>query len=194
MTMVAQNNPMYRYRVDDADAIVYVDDWWLAFAKENGMAELNEASVIGHKIWEFISGEPTQSLYMELHRFVRASGNPITVPFRCDSPTLQRYMQVTISKQSQGCILYESVLLRTQIQSHISLLDAKQARSEDSLTMCSFCKRSLLEPSGWLELENISLRLRMFDQQTVPELHYTVCPACSNQVEGQRQRLPLDVT
>jgi hypothetical protein len=48
------------------------------------------------------------------------------------------------------------------------------------LTMCSFCKRSLIEPSGWLEMEDISLRLKMDDQPSVPELRYTVCPDCSS--------------
>jgi hypothetical protein len=174
---------MYRYLLDDEDSIVWVDGWWLAFAKENGAPELNETSVVGHAIWEFITGEPTKRLYEELHERVRNSGTPITVPFRCDSPTLQRHMQVTIHRDGNRRLLYESRLLRVQPQPRVRMLDMHERRSNESLTMCSCCKRSLLEPSDWLDLQNISLRLRMFDEQTVPELQYTVCPDCERLVK-----------
>ncbi len=181
--MVLSVRPMYRYLLDDENSIIWVDDWWLAFANENGAPELNETSVIGHTIWEFIAGEPTRRLYEELHERVRNSGTPITVPFRCDSPTLQRHMQVTIHRDGKRRLLYESRLLRVEPQPRVRMLDMHEPRSNESLTMCSCCKRSLLEPSGWLDLQNISLRLRMFEQQTVPELRYTICPDCESQFE-----------
>jgi hypothetical protein len=174
---------MYRYLLDDENNIVWVDDWWLAFANENGAPELNETSVVGHQIWEFIAGEPTRQLYEELHERVRNSGTPITVPFRCDSPTLQRHMQVTIHSDGNRRLLYESRLLRAEPQRRVKILDMHERRSSESLTMCSCCKRSLLEPSDWLDLQNISLRLRMFEQQTVPELRYTICPDCESQLK-----------
>jgi hypothetical protein len=170
----------YQYELDNDDKIIEVDGWWLAFAQENGIPELTASMVVGHSIWEFIAGEPTQSLYRVLHDRVRATGRPISVPFRCDSPTLQRYMQLTIHTEPQGHLLYESTLIRTQPQRYMRLLSPQFPRSSESLTMCSFCKRSLIEPSDWLDLENISLKLRLFDQQTVPELRYTVCPQCAN--------------
>jgi hypothetical protein len=170
----------YQYELDNDDKIIGVDRWWLAFAHENGMPELTESMIVGRVLWEFIAGKPTQSLYRVLHDRVRATGRPINVPFRCDSPTLQRYMQLTISMEPQGHLLYESTLIRTQSQRHMRLLSPQFPRSSQSLTMCSFCKRALIEPSDWLDLENISLKLRLFEQQTVPELRYTVCPQCSD--------------
>ncbi len=186
-TMVAQAQPTYRYCLDEADTIVSVDHWWLAFAQENNAAGLSETSVVGQVLWEFISDEPTRALYKEINDHVRSSGNPVTVPFRCDSPTLQRYMQLTISDQGDGRLLYESVLLRALPQRRLALLDPKQKRSNDFLTMCSFCKRSLIEPSGWLDMENIALKLRMYEAQAVPELRYTVCPECAGQIQNDRQ-------
>jgi hypothetical protein len=177
--MVAPLNPTYRYVVDDADLIAEVDQWWLAFARENGTTELNADSVIGRSIWDFIAGEPTRALYRELHQYVRQTGHAVTVPFRCDSPTLQRYMQLTILRREAGGLQYESELLRVKAQRRMDTLDSCRKRSNAVLTMCSCCKRSLLEPAGWLDLEDISLRLRLFDQQTVPNLRYTVCPQCA---------------
>jgi hypothetical protein len=93
-------------------------------------------------------------------------------------------MHLTIRRQSGGHLLYESTLIRAVPRHHVGLLDHSQNRSEAFLTMCSFCKRTLIEPSGWLEMEDISLNLRMYDQQTVPELRYTVCPRCKGRVDA----------
>lgn len=190
--MVASSNPTYQYRLDEADVIVWVDRWWLAFAKENGAAELDEPAVLGHSIWDFVTGEATQTLYRELHAYVRSTGNPIAVPFRCDSPLLQRYMQLTITRRGAGDLHYESTLLRAVPQRRLRLLDSDRDKSTACLTMCSCCKRSLLEPSGWLDLEHISLRLRLFDEQTVPEVRYTICPQCAQLAEASclPNRLP----
>jgi hypothetical protein len=182
--MITNVQPVYRYRVDETDVIDFVDRWWLAFARENNAVELNEPAVVGRKLWDFISDEPTQELYREIHVRVRTLGNPIAIPFRCDSPTLQRFMQLTISRQDEGHLMYESKLIQTKVQHRLAVLDPKKERAESVLTMCSFCKRSLIEPSGWLELENISLKLRMYEQQKVPALLYTVCPDCSNQFQN----------
>jgi hypothetical protein len=176
--MVAPVQQIYRYSVDAADVIDFVDRWWLAFATENGGAGLEEASVVGHTIWEFIADAPSRKLYREIHEHVRKTGRAIEVPFRCDSPALRRYMQLTIRRQGQGRLLYESRVIRTAPQRCLAVLDRSTKRSSSFLTMCSFCKRSLIEPSGWLEMEDIALRLKMDDQATVPELRYTVCPEC----------------
>ncbi len=189
-TVVAPSGPIYQYRVDESDAIIWVDQWWLAFANENGATDLIEANVLGRSIYDFIGGEPTKTLYRELHQYVRSSGKSVTVPFRCDSPSLQRFMQVSIHRQGADELLYQSMLLRVESQPFVRLLDSEQARSAAFLTMCSCCKRSMLEPSGWVDLENISLRLRLFDQQAVPALRYTVCPDCEKQVGDQRQTHP----
>ncbi len=185
--METQVQPVYRYCLDEANVIVCVDHWWLAFAQENNAAGLNENTVVGRALWDFIADEPTRMLYQEINDHVRASGNPIKVPFRCDSPTLQRYMQLTISKQANGKLLYESALLRAVPQRRLAVLDSQQKRSNAFLTMCSFCKRTLIEPSGWLAMEDISLNLRMYDKQTVPELRYTVCPDCANELRHQER-------
>jgi hypothetical protein len=184
--MVTSVRQVYQYGVDDNDVLTYVDQWWVAFAEENRAIGLVRDSVVGHSIWEFIADEPTRQLYRELHSYVRSTGKPIQVPFRCDSPTLQRFMQLKISRGENGHLQYESTLLRTVPQRRLSILSPRTKRSNAFLTMCSVCKRSLIEPSGWIELGDISLRLRMYDQQRVPELRYTVCPDCSRRI-SERQ-------
>ena len=192
--MLSQVQPVYQYYVDASDVIVSVDEWWLAFAKENNATELDETYVVGRQAREFIADEPTRSLYKEINAYVRMHDASVTVPFRCDSPTLERYMQLTISKCANHLLLYESVLVRTVPQSRLRILDSSLKRSNAFLTMCSFCKRSLIEPAGWLDLQDISLKLRLFEKQTVPGLRYTVCPKCVSNVPPElRQQQPLSL-
>lgn len=174
----------YRYRVDAADTIVWVDQLWLAFANENGAPDLTEELVLGRPLWDFISGDVTRRLFSEIHRRVRLSHNPVVLPFRCDSPSLRRHLRLTIAEEQAGALIYESVLLRVEPQRYLAALDPEQPRSDCILTMCSCCKRALLEPVGWLELEDVAVRLRIFDRQEVPELRYTICPECGHAVNN----------
>lgn len=187
--MVTQSQPVYRYSVDENDVLLSVDHWWLAFAQENNATELTESSVVGRLLWDFIADDPTRILYREIHARVRSTGNPISLPFRCDSPTLQRFMRVTISTPRDRQLLYESSLIRAVPQRRLTVLDPAQQRSTEFLIMCSFCKRCFIEPETWLELENIALKLRLYDKQTVPGLIFTVCPTCEDSAQSTASRL-----
>ena len=92
-TMVAPSNPTYQYRLDEADVMVWVDEWWLAFAKENGAAELDEAYVLGRSIWDFVVGRADADTLPRIARVRSFNRKSHPLPFRCDSPVLQRYMQ-----------------------------------------------------------------------------------------------------
>ena len=176
-----------RYRLDPADRISSVDGWWLAFAKENGAPDLVEAAILGRSIWDFISGEATRRLYEEIHDLVRLSSHPAVVPLRCDSPSVRREIQLTISSDDEGYLTYDSMLVRAKLQPHLGLLDPTQRRSATTLTMCSCCKRALLESVGWLGVEEASARLRVSELTELPQLAYTVCPACTREMKDACQ-------
>ncbi len=178
--MATHAQPIYRYCVDENDVVTSVDQWWLAFAQENNASGLTESNILGRSLWDFISDDPTRTLYREIHAHVRSTGSPISIPLRCDSPTLQRFMELTISTPRDRQLLYECALIRAVPQRRLAVLDPEQKRSVGFLIMCSFCKRCLIEPAAWLELENIALKLRLYDGQTVPELIFTVCPTCED--------------
>ncbi len=100
------------------------------------------------------------------------------LPFRCDSPTLRCYMRLEISCQLQGSIQFEGLLERVEPIEWFKVLDSHVPRSRDSLTLCSFCKRALVEPRGWLEIEDAIARLHLFEAARSPQLRHTVCPNC----------------
>ena len=176
--------PRYRYRVDAADVLIWVDALWLAFARENGAAELTENLVLGRSLWEFVADDETCRLYRAIHARVRSSGKTVVLPFRCDSASLQRYMRLTITRDNQGQLTYESLLVRAVPQRPLQVLESTRTRSDAYLTMCSCCKRALLEPVGWLDVEDVSVRLRLLEAPKVPQLRHTICPECADTLKN----------
>ena len=169
----------YRYRVDASDVVTWVDAMWLAFAKENGAAELVEESVVGRTLWDFLAGDDIRRLYREIHSRVRTTGKSVLLPFRCDSPSLQRHMRMTITLRDAGELEYESRVDRTIPQRRLDALDPQRQRSNVVLKICSCCRRAFFEPLGWLDMEDVSVRLGLFETTKVPELCYVICPECA---------------
>ena len=176
--MVTQDPRKYRYHVDADDVLVGVDSWWLAFARENGAAELTEEALIGRSLWDFVAGDDTRQFYRGLHARVRTSAEPKIISFRCDSPGLQRHMRLKITKDKDQ-LVYESQLVRVEPRRCLKLLDSLQPHSDAVLTICSVCMRALIEPTGWLDVEDISVRLALDEKQQVPRLRHTICPRCA---------------
>jgi hypothetical protein len=168
-----------RYRVDAWDRIIWVDEIWLAFARENGAAELTESAVLMRPLWDFVAGANLCRLFQNIHERVRTSVDSVVLPFRCDSPTLQRHMRLTITQEHGGQLLYDSMLIRTVPQRRSFVLDAKISRSAAILTICSSCKQALIEPIGWLTIDDASARLGLLEGQEVPQLRHTICPDCA---------------
>ncbi|MGI9430074.1 MAG: hypothetical protein ACR2NM_15550, partial [Bythopirellula sp.] len=69
--MVATDRQRFQYRVDQNDNIVWVNSWWLAFARENDAIELVNPSLLGQSLWESIADEQTRALYRDIHQRVR---------------------------------------------------------------------------------------------------------------------------
>lgn len=176
--MVQPTQPRYRYTVDRNDVITSVCPLWLAFARENGAPQLSWEAVVGHSLWEFIEGEETKQLYQTALQRVRDSHTASVVPFRCDSPTLRRHMRLELTPEAEGGIQLESVLERVEQTTQFNLLEPTFPRSQQMLTLCSCCKRILVETCGWLEIDDVAVRLQLFDKDRAPRLRNSVCPDC----------------
>ena len=96
-------SPRFTYRVDGNDVITYVSEAWVEFARQNGAATLDEASVVGRSIWDLIAHAPTRELYKLVFRKVRV-GKTVVLPFRCDAPRLRRYMQLSLTPRPGAAI------------------------------------------------------------------------------------------
>ena len=181
------------YQLDPNDVIVSVSDDWLAFARENGASELDADAVVGKSLWGFIPDEPARSFYRDVFGTVRATDQPVVVSYRCDSPTLRRFMRLEV-RHHTGCgIDLKSILVRVEPCDRQVLIDAKAERSNICITMCSCCKHVFIEPHGWLPLDEASRRSGLYLASKRPQIRYEVCPACK--VLAARQRIPaIDAT
>ena len=175
--------PIYSYQVDARDIMTSVNAEWLAFAAENNARELQESAVLGRSLWDFVAGGETIRLYQTLLARIRMTQHAVVLPFRCDSPTLQRHMRMTITPEDSEEIRFECVIDKVRPTAHLAVLDPAQARSRDHLDMCSCCKRIDIEPLGWLEVSEVVGRLNLFEAVQVPTMRQTVCRECQQQAK-----------
>lgn len=177
--MVDAGFPTCCYRVDADDVLIWTDNSWSWFARNNGATELAQSSVQGRCLWDFIADESTRRLYAQVHRRVRTTGKPLVLPVRCDSPNLKREIQMTISKEESGVLHYRCVQLRVEVQTFLAMLEPTIPRSSERLKMCSCCKKLCVEPEGWVDIEKVAAVLHLFAREVAPQLDYSVCPDCA---------------
>lgn len=173
----------YCYQVDASDRLTWVDPWWLAFAQENGAPELTEERVLGRCLWDFLGDDTTRAFYEEVHNHVRAKSKAVVLPFRCDSPTLKRHMRLSITPGDAGSLHYKSTLVGVEPCGPLTMLNAAVVPTADFVTMCSCCKRCLIEAHGWLEVEDVICLFAALNRQPTPGLRYTICSACAESLQ-----------
>lgn len=172
----------FGYTLDRTDRIRAVDDAWCRFAAENDAADLPQ-SVIGRPLWHFVSGEETRSFYRQLMQKVRDTGAPLTLPFRCDSPTERRFMEITMAPGDvEGELHCRTVLMRVEPRETVDLL-RRQPRHGDKLDVCAVCRRVKVQPTRWLEIEEAMRELRLA-HPSAPRMRARICPDCEGLEQG----------
>lgn len=176
--MKALGPARYDYRLDAHDRIEWVSDGWLAFALENGATDLTEERVLGRPIWDFIADDELRAAYRRIFAKTRTTGRAWSGPFRCDSPTLRRFMQLEVAWERAQALHLSGILLHVEPCEPVRLLDAGALCSDARVTMCGICKNLLIEPAGWIPLEE-GIRLRsLANCSKRPRIRYEVCPDC----------------
>ena len=104
--------PSFVYSIDHNDSLLYVDEPWLAFARENRAPELTRDHVLGRSLWEFVAGAETRLLYESLFLKLRTSSGSIELPFRCDSPDRFRFMRLILESGPRESIRMTGILER----------------------------------------------------------------------------------
>jgi hypothetical protein len=159
---------------------------WREFADHNGAAGLDR-QVEGRSLWDFIADGDTRYLYRTLFDQVRRRQRPVTVPFRCDAPETRRFMQLHVRPLTEDSLDVSGQLLREELRERVPLLDSAAPRTDDLLTMCSWCKRIPVH-GAWLEVEEAAQALGLFSGP-VPKVTHGVCPDCQAAVEEELTRV-----
>jgi hypothetical protein len=168
-----------RYEIDADDRIRMLGGRWLRFARENDAPELTPEAVIGRPLWEFIAGAETHALYREVLRRVREEDVRLVLPFRCDSPSFQRWMRLVMTPRGGGAVRFDGLMVRKLERLHLGILDPHAPRRPQDLPMCSCCKRVHLD-FDWLEPEAAIARLHVLGAEPYPRLKQVICLSCQS--------------
>lgn len=172
------------YRVDADDVITRVNAAWDAFATANGAPAL-ATHAVGTSVWAHVGGAETQELYATVYAEVRRSGRTVVLPFRCDAPAEQRWMQLTVRSLGRGHLQVASTLIRRAVRPPVSLLDPAVPRDAARLCMCSWCKRvrpddgPAAEPQPWVDVEALPDAAPRAGSSGIPHVVHDVCPDCA---------------
>ena len=167
------------YKVDRDGVIRWVNDAWLAFAKDNGWTVAKQ-HVVGSKLAMHIADLETRYLYALMDERVRTLSRALRFDYRCDSPDRRRFMRMEVMYDLfTDQVEYRSWLVREESRAPVPLLDGNvRHRSRDTINVCGWCKKVEVG-SRWLEVERAVHVLGLFDAMPLPALNHVVCPICS---------------
>jgi len=166
------------YRIDARDSIIGVNDAWDAFARANNAPEL-AGTAVGLSVLDCITGVELGVLWRDLLARAR-TGVVLSLPYRCDSPGIRRYLELTITPHADGQLAFESVTRVAEARPPESLLAAPTVEGAAILT-CGWCRR--IWASEWLEVEEAVIRLSLLESD-LPPINHGLCPECDRRVRA----------
>jgi hypothetical protein len=169
------------YRLDAADVIVAVDEGWRGFARANDASELADA-VVGRRIWDYVTGAETAHLWNEVFARARRAG-PVELPYRCDSPSLRRYLRMRITAGADGSLELASTIEREEPREPPEWFVPGARRVDVTVTGCSWCRRYAVG-GDWVEVEDAVAALDLFAGEA-PAITHGLCPACATAVRAE---------
>ncbi len=156
------------YEVDAQNIVVDVDGEWDAeAARVKGGSGAMRASIVGHPLESFMTGDATKMFVRAALDAARVLGETRVLPYRCDVPGERRYCEMVISPLANGhvkvahrLVLAEAAVPRRQLLKVRAMAGWR----------CSQCCRVRLTGSDeWLESDD------QFDTRLVSD----VCQDCA---------------
>lgn len=166
------------YHIDEEDRIVYISEKWHSFASDNMAGVLTSEYVLNKPVYDFVADSKVKHLYKMLIQRARNECVHLRLPFRCDSPDTRRYMAMEVFPLDKGLVAFKSCVLREEKREHIPLLDPDTSRSDEIVTICSWCKRVRCPDDNWLEVEVAIEKMKLFQKQQLPDLSHGMCADC----------------
>lgn len=171
-------SPAVWYHIDALDKVDAVSDSWTAFAEANNGEAVTADRVRGRVLWDFITDMTTVHLYETMVRRLRGGRPPIQFGLRCDSPDRRRLLDMHMSADMGGGILFNVSTIREEPRAPVPLLDRTRARDDRLIAMCAWCQRVRV-PDRWVEVEEAVPTLDVFTGESLPKLTHGICPDCS---------------
>ncbi len=175
-----------RYRLDTRDRIIEVSGDWDRFAHDNGADELTSYLVIGVPLRKFISGDVTRMFIDTMHARARLSGQPMTIPYRCDSPGVKRFMEMSLTAIGNELVSEHRLLAEHAMHHVLDFRIADEGRPCTWTKRCSMCNRLTAHDGRLLEPDDFAETGRT-DGKAVNVI-YHICPDCRGKVRARLER------
>lgn len=163
------------YSLDEKNCIVSVDGDWDRYALENDAGDLFAEKILGKSIYDFISGSTTRAWFETIVQMVRMTRTPIERPYRCDSPTLKRYMKMRVSYDGERIHIVHDLLSVEERKEPVLIKHVSEySRYHTSKHRCSSCGR-VHQDGQWYDPDDAALRR---DELNLLVVAYVVCETC----------------
>jgi hypothetical protein len=142
------------YRTDRKGIVTDVDVGWVRSALANDEPELGTGAV-GLSIWDSMAGDETRQIYEHLlHRAARKG--PVEFDYRCDGPTVSRWLMMRIKALGPGKgFEFRSVLMRER--GDRDRAGARPPGPEAPVCLCSWCTAAETEDT-WAPIDELLAR------------------------------------
>lgn len=173
-----------RYKINAADEIVEVGGGWDMFAIENDSPpELSSGSIIYRRFWDFVSGNTIEHVYRRMFSKVRA-GETLDFSFRCDSPSLRRFLVLQMKPLGDGGIEIVTETVCTEEREFQELFSINAPKAGEVVVACSWCNKIKTGENVWQEAEDAVSELGLFEKDILPPLSHGMCDDCYKAVMG----------
>lgn len=172
------------YAIDSADRIIGYDEDWVAFGLENGLADPQR--YLGTLLWDGLANAPAElvTLLRALVDCVRVRrARVLGLPYRCDSPTVRRDMELDLEPAPDGGVRFVSRLLASRPRATPVLVPTSPP-GPGVLSLCAWCLSAKLE-RGWCDLTEAVHELGLLALDPLPQVSHGMCPRCAAALRRQ---------
>jgi hypothetical protein len=168
------------YTLDETNAIIAVTGNWDRFAAENGGDDLLSMKIIGQRLDRFIAGDVTRMFVRTMLMSARTLKRNIQRTYRCDSPQIKRFMEMTIVPLGDGVLEVCHRHIRSEPYRYaVAFTPAAAGTTTGLIKRCSVCNRVRLRQS-WRDADDALLSESPPAAGATTQLTviYGVCPDC----------------
>lgn len=175
------------YTLTADDVIDSVGGDWERFATDNDCRCLTPGQVLGRSLWDFVRDEDTRRLYESLLRKVRATGRPVSFPYRCDSPEEARHMEMRLeplpspSAQESGTgggrVAFSNWTRKVEPRDPRLYHQAVLSSRKRFVFQCSICNK-VRHSAHWREIEECLREEALMSGDERVQLCFAICDGC----------------
>ena len=162
------------YLIDGDDRLESFDHAFRYFAVANGAPDLPEQWV-GRSLWASTASSEINMVFRSLVGRAR-QGRPVSVPSRCDTPHLERFIQMDIAASGGGRVAIRSSVTRARFKPAVAEDPPAVLAAREPLRMCAWCFR--IEDGGWHGAERVVADRGLLLGTALPDVTHGICPDC----------------